>query len=46
MMDSLSTEQRAELYETRESLLAEGATRDEIRESTDMLLTGWGIDRP
>jgi hypothetical protein len=46
MIDSLTAKQRAEIYSTKHAMLAEGATREEIREAIDDLFVGWGIDRP
>ncbi len=44
--NKLSDEQRASLFELRESMLVAGASRQELREAHRNLLSEWGIQPP
>jgi hypothetical protein len=46
ILGDLSREQRAEFHRTTQDLLAEGASRDEIRDAHGRLFEAWDIERP
>ncbi|HPG38690.1 MAG TPA: T9SS type A sorting domain-containing protein [bacterium] len=46
LMEQLSAEQRVELETTIEQLRKTGASRDEIHQAVEALLSKWGVERP
>ncbi len=46
VMDQLTEEQRAEVHETIDRMMEEGATRCEIHEAVRGMLEGYGIELP